>query len=485
MLDIFADANDYISYAHRSFVMARKHDWDHALQDAIKSISIQPSLTGHISKGIALCGKGHVRDARAAFIVAFMFTNQDSETVHFLILIMAIALFNAYQHEEAMLLVKELVDACPNTDTRACHAVRGISAFNGAHHDEAVDHFTAAINSSAFSLKFKLDIHLIYEDLVVLFGWDLESFWLTTYQKRCQAFLSGGKVEEALKAHEFMMDTIDKTTKASCLDWSNGKFSVLLAGLSYPPAFHSEFKKQCSALAAHNDRVLGAEIPGQGQDGYDAEPNFSRGMQEHPRTQPQQHLGHLKRFKRAVTRSPPTVHPPAPAPPTVSPPASTFKTLVRHLFTRPPDRAMPPVVDVPFAKGRETLIFPNRTPIHDSDRQTLTGVEAKYYGPFIKATDIALACLEETKVDGMCAAVSTVDMICQQNDMPMRQTHQTVTSTRKPDLVILPFNSACAAFETNNKDAEKDAKKRDGKRKVHMDKNAIESPKNLPWKDIF
>jgi hypothetical protein len=68
-----------------------------------------------------------------------MFTNQDSETVHFLILIMvglihsaytvlhcifqAIALFNADQHEEAMLLVKELVDACPNADTRACHVV--------------------------------------------------------------------------------------------------------------------------------------------------------------------------------------------------------------------------------------------------------------------------------------------------------------------------------------------------------------------------
>jgi hypothetical protein len=35
--EIFADANDYTSYAHRSFVMARKHDWDHALQDAIKA----------------------------------------------------------------------------------------------------------------------------------------------------------------------------------------------------------------------------------------------------------------------------------------------------------------------------------------------------------------------------------------------------------------------------------------------------------------
>ncbi|KIK41070.1 hypothetical protein CY34DRAFT_13275 [Suillus luteus UH-Slu-Lm8-n1] len=56
--NIHTDANDHTSYAHRSFVMARQHNWDRALEDAIKSISIQTSLTGYISKGIALCGKG-------------------------------------------------------------------------------------------------------------------------------------------------------------------------------------------------------------------------------------------------------------------------------------------------------------------------------------------------------------------------------------------------------------------------------------------
>jgi ribosomal protein L31 len=85
--DINADVNNHTSYAHRSFVMARKHDWDHALQDAIKSISIQPSLTGYISKGIALCGKGCISNARAAFDVASMYTDQDPETIHFLLLI--------------------------------------------------------------------------------------------------------------------------------------------------------------------------------------------------------------------------------------------------------------------------------------------------------------------------------------------------------------------------------------------------------------
>jgi hypothetical protein len=34
--EINADNNNYNSYANRSFVMARKADWDHALDDALK-----------------------------------------------------------------------------------------------------------------------------------------------------------------------------------------------------------------------------------------------------------------------------------------------------------------------------------------------------------------------------------------------------------------------------------------------------------------
>jgi hypothetical protein len=35
-LDIDADANDHTAYASRAFVMARKRDWDQALQDAFQ-----------------------------------------------------------------------------------------------------------------------------------------------------------------------------------------------------------------------------------------------------------------------------------------------------------------------------------------------------------------------------------------------------------------------------------------------------------------
>ncbi|KAG2359619.1 hypothetical protein BDR07DRAFT_1378581 [Suillus spraguei] len=153
--------------------------------------SIQPSLTGYISKGIALCGKGHVREAQIAFDAASMFTVQDSGTNHFLLLIKAMALFSADQHDEAMSLIKEVAATCPNTDPLARRVVEtylrvqlGINALDGARHDEAVDHFTAAVNSGALKT-----IHFMYDDLTVLFGWDLESLCFTAYKKRCQAFL--------------------------------------------------------------------------------------------------------------------------------------------------------------------------------------------------------------------------------------------------------------------------------------------------------
>ncbi|KAG1730075.1 hypothetical protein EDB19DRAFT_1391181 [Suillus lakei] len=113
------------------------------------------------------------------------------------------------------------------------------------------------------------------------------------------------------------------------------------------------------------------------------------------------------------------------------------------------------------------------------------GVENNFYAPFIEATNIALACLQEVKVDGMRAPVPAVDMICQQNDMPMYQHHQSVKSTRKPDCVILPLNSAYAAFE-DEKDYEKDDMKHDTKRKAQMVKNAMaKPPAPLPWEDVL
>jgi len=54
-----------------------------------QSVSIQPSLSGYISKGIALCGKRHFQDATQTFDLALEFANEDPKTIHFLVLVKA------------------------------------------------------------------------------------------------------------------------------------------------------------------------------------------------------------------------------------------------------------------------------------------------------------------------------------------------------------------------------------------------------------
>jgi hypothetical protein len=49
--DIDADSNDYDSYANRSFVMARKADWDRALDDAQK-VTVPPRSSSYIQANL-------------------------------------------------------------------------------------------------------------------------------------------------------------------------------------------------------------------------------------------------------------------------------------------------------------------------------------------------------------------------------------------------------------------------------------------------
>lgn len=223
--EITANPNDYTSYATRSFVMSRKHDWDHALRDANESIRINPSLTGYIAKGIALYGKRRLQDAMKAFDLAFTSADGNSRTTHFLFLIKAIALFNANKHEEAMLRVQELVTDFPDIDPVACRVVEAylrvqlgtIALGSWLHKAEAVNHFTSAVRASAFFSKSP--IHHMYGDFTVLFGWDLESLWQTAHKELCRALIRAGRVGEAFTTYESMVDASDEATKASLRAW--------------------------------------------------------------------------------------------------------------------------------------------------------------------------------------------------------------------------------------------------------------------------
>jgi tetratricopeptide (TPR) repeat protein len=213
-----AHPNDHTAYANRAFVMARKCDWDQAFQDAIQSVSIQTSFIGHICKGIALCGKKQVMAARISFDLASMFTNGDSKTDRFLFLIKAIALFNANEHQEAFLRIGELA-TCSDVDPVACRVVEaylraqlGNIALNGVRYTEAVEHFTAAVNASTFF--YRLPIHLMYDEFVVLFGWDLKTLWHTVNQQQCYALFRAGSFGAAIELYQSIMDQTDEDMKA-------------------------------------------------------------------------------------------------------------------------------------------------------------------------------------------------------------------------------------------------------------------------------
>ncbi|KAG2086890.1 uncharacterized protein F5147DRAFT_659100 [Suillus discolor] len=90
-----------------------------------------------------------------------------------------------------------------------------------AHYEEAAHHCTAVLNLSALSSNSP--IHFMYEDLVVLFSWDLKSLWVTAHQKCCHALLRAGKLQNAAKSYRYMMDNIDETMGASCIEWSNSE----------------------------------------------------------------------------------------------------------------------------------------------------------------------------------------------------------------------------------------------------------------------
>jgi hypothetical protein len=127
-------------------------------------------------------------------------------------------LFNANEHQEAMLRIGELA-TCPNVDSVACRVVEaylrvqlGNIALDGARHNEAVQHFTAAVNASTFF--YKTPIHVIYDEFVALLGWDLKSLWHTANQQQCYALFRAGSFRAAMESYQSTMDKTDDDMKA-------------------------------------------------------------------------------------------------------------------------------------------------------------------------------------------------------------------------------------------------------------------------------
>ncbi|KAG2364198.1 WD40-repeat-containing domain protein [Suillus spraguei] len=220
-IDFDEDDNRRDTYANRSIVRARKSKWGDALQDAVKSIAIQPSLLGYISKGIALCGNKQLWDAMEAFDFAFAFANSDPNIITLLLLIKAIALFDAGRHDEAVRRVQDLTTASKHSDPTLCSVVNlATIAFRDGRYNEAADQLDRSIHSTTNLFSSRALFQPRLRIFTVLFGWDLDSSWQTINQIRCEACLRADRVIEAIESHQYMMSTIDEDVKDNDLEWS-------------------------------------------------------------------------------------------------------------------------------------------------------------------------------------------------------------------------------------------------------------------------
>ncbi|KAG2072883.1 hypothetical protein BDR04DRAFT_1096141 [Suillus decipiens] len=109
-----------------------------------------------------------------------MFVDANVKKTHFLLLIKAIALSNANEHDEAIVRIQDLATTFSNVDNLACQIMEHqayvyiqlglniLDGVDGLRHNEAADHFASAISAVRFSSL--LVIHSKYDVFMVLFG---------------------------------------------------------------------------------------------------------------------------------------------------------------------------------------------------------------------------------------------------------------------------------------------------------------------------
>ncbi|KAG2038865.1 WD40-repeat-containing domain protein [Suillus americanus] len=228
-LDIFtrqikADSNNYVCFGHRSIVYSRIRDWECALKDAVQSISIQKSLIGYMSKGIAHYGMGQIRKASIAFDLASRFAAGDSTTHHHLFLIRAIAIFNTNAHEEAIMSVSDMAEDSVDADLLACKVVQiyfyaemALAASKGNIPDKATEYIDTAIEIANSCSLQTIDFS-VYTEFVVIFGWDVKSLWYAIHIYKCLILFRTCNIE-ALEYYRLLVEPCNEAQKASLRAW--------------------------------------------------------------------------------------------------------------------------------------------------------------------------------------------------------------------------------------------------------------------------
>ncbi|KAF8121185.1 quinon protein alcohol dehydrogenase-like superfamily [Boletus edulis] len=106
--------SNYHAFANRALVRTRLKQWDMAIEDANRSLSISPSAIGYIAHAIALLDQHEKRHALRTFDLAFC--HCDASQKRFVLLLRAILLFVSGKRKDPVARVNDLISIADDSE---------------------------------------------------------------------------------------------------------------------------------------------------------------------------------------------------------------------------------------------------------------------------------------------------------------------------------------------------------------------------------
>ncbi|KAF8552355.1 hypothetical protein OG21DRAFT_1511593 [Imleria badia] len=193
--------------ASRALVRVRLQQWDAAIADATESIKIEPSVIGYIAKSVALVGNGEKHKAYRACDIAF--ERFHSTHVSFLLLVKAIIVFMAGEHDDAISRLDDLIDTVHFNSI--CHVVQaymflllGNSRVERGDFNVAIQLFERAQAQTRYHTSQALSV------VSLISGWKFDGLDITVRQRLCEALYASGRVKEAGESLLNIANTVDE-----------------------------------------------------------------------------------------------------------------------------------------------------------------------------------------------------------------------------------------------------------------------------------
>ncbi|KAF8554548.1 protein prenylyltransferase, partial [Imleria badia] len=179
--------------ASRALVRARLGQWDAAIADANESIKIQPSVIGYIAKSVALVGKTEKHKAYRACDIAF--DPFQPSCVRFLLLIKAIIVFMAGEHDDAISRIDDIISM--TYDNSICYVVQaymylllGNLRMESRHYEGAIRSFERA----QAQMRPHASQALLWVSLIT--GWKFDDLGITIRQQLSEALYAASRAKQ-------------------------------------------------------------------------------------------------------------------------------------------------------------------------------------------------------------------------------------------------------------------------------------------------